>query len=182
MADIRSFADKRPRIAADAWVDPAAVVIGDVTIGAGASVWPMAVIRGDIHAITIGERTSIQDGSVLHVTHDSAYNPGGYPLRVGADVIVGHKVVLHGCTIGDHCLVGMGSIVLDGAELEPYVMLGAGSLVPPNKRLTGRSLWLGSPARLVRELNEQEIEFLRYAAGNYVRLGQAYRDGASGSD
>ncbi len=178
MADIRPFAGKQPRISEDVWIDPTAVVIGDVTIGTGSSVWPTAVIRGDIHSIRVGERTSIQDGSVLHVTHDSAYNPGGYPLTVGSDVIVGHKVVLHGCTIGDHCLVGMGAIVLDGAELEPYVMLGAGSLVPPNKRLTGRSLWLGSPVRLVRELNDQEIEFLRYAAGNYVRLGQSFRNEA----
>jgi len=181
MADLRPFVDKQPQIAEDVWIDPTAVIIGDVSIGAGSSIWPMTVIRGDIHSIRIGARTSIQDGSVLHVTHDSAYNPGGYPLRVGDEVIVGHKVVLHGCTVGDHCLVGMGSIVLDGAELEPYVMLGAGSLVPPNKRLTGRSLWLGSPARLVRELSEQEIEFLQYAAGNYVRLGQAYQQQALGA-
>src|SRR5690554_6287507 len=142
---VRPFKDKVPQIAPGVYVDAAAVVIGDVSIGADSSVWPMAVLRGDVNTIRVGARTSIQDGSVLHVTHDHADVPGGHPCVVGDDVTVGHKVVLHGCTVGDRCLVGMGAIVLDGARLEPEVLLGAGSLVPPGKVLEGGYLWLGAP-------------------------------------
>ncbi|HHH38036.1 MAG TPA: gamma carbonic anhydrase family protein [Sedimenticola sp.] len=175
MPDIRSFRGQQPHIAADAWVDPRAVVIGDVEIGPGASIWPLAVLRGDIHAIRVGARTNIQDGSVLHVTHDSRFNPGGYPLRVGEDVTVGHNVTLHGCEIGHHCLIGMGSVVMDGAILAPRIILAAGSLVPGGKRLSGGALWRGRPARRVRELTERELAFLDYSAENYVRLAEEYR-------
>lgn len=175
MQNIRSFNGKTPQIGKDVWVDPSAVVIGEVRIGAGSSVWPQVAIRGDIHAIAVGERSSIQDGSVLHVTHASHFNPEGHPLVVGDDVTVGHKVTLHGCEIGHHCLIGMGAIVLDGAVVEPYAILGAGSLVPGGKRL-GSGLWMGSPARRVRDLKEQELEFLDYSAQSYARLGKAYLD------
>jgi carbonic anhydrase/acetyltransferase-like protein (isoleucine patch superfamily) len=174
---LRSFKDNNPTADPSAYVDETAVVIGDVIIGADSSIWPMAVLRGDVNFIRVGARTSIQDGSVLHVTHDHAEVPGGHPCMVGDDVTVGHKVVLHGCTIGDRCLVGMGAIVLDGARLEPEVLLGAGSLVPPGKVLEGGYLWLGSPVRRVRALSAAEREKLRYSAAHYVRLKDQYVTG-----
>ena len=177
MDPIRSFEGISPRIAADVWIDASALVIGDVAIGAGSSVWPLTVIRGDIHRIRIGECTNVQDASVLHVTHDSRFNPGGHPLIVGDRVTIGHKVMLHGCEIGDGCLVGMASVVMDGARLESGVMLAAGSLVAPGKVLKGGWLWRGSPARAVRELTGQEREFLGYSAANYRRLADRYRQG-----
>jgi len=175
MSHIRTFEGKTPRIAADAWVDESAVVIGDVEIGACSSVWPLSVVRGDIHRIRIGSRTNIQDGSVLHVTHDSRFNPGGFPLSIGDEVTVGHKVMLHGCRIGSQCLIGMGSVVMDGAVLEPHLILAAGSLVPPGKVLDGGYLWRGSPARRARELTAEELDYFEYVAGNYARLALKYR-------
>ncbi len=174
MADIREFQGMIPRIAEDVWVDPTAVVIGDVEIGPGFSLWPLVVVRGDIHHIKIGSSSNIQDGSVVHVTHDSHFNPGGFPTIIGNNVTVGHKVMLHGCTIGDNCLIGMSSTVMDGAVIEPRVVLGAGSLVPGGKVLESGYLWVGSPVRRARELNEQEQEFLDYSAQNYARLAKKY--------
>ncbi len=174
MADIREFQGMTPRLAEDVWVDPTAVVIGDVEIGSGSSLWPLVVVRGDIHRIKIGENTNIQDGSVVHVTHDSRFNPGGFPTIIGNNISVGHKVMLHGCTIGDNCLIGMSSTVMDGAVIEPRVVLGAGSLVPGGKVLESGYLWMGSPVRRVRELNEKEQEFLDYSAQNYARLAKKY--------
>ncbi|MFN2349077.1 MAG: gamma carbonic anhydrase family protein [Thioalkalivibrio sp.] len=164
-----------PEVDASAWVDESALVIGEVRIGAHSSVWPMTVVRGDIHRIEIGARSNIQDASVLHVTHDSPFVPGGHSLVVGDEVTVGHKVVLHGCRIGERCLIGMGSVVMDGAVIEPMTLLGAGSLVTPNKRLEGGYLWQGSPARRVRELTDQEREYMGYSAEHYVRLMQRHR-------
>jgi carbonic anhydrase/acetyltransferase-like protein (isoleucine patch superfamily) len=174
MPDIRTFQDLVPRIAADAWIDPSAVIIGDVEIGPQASVWPLCAVRGDIHSICIGARSNIQDGSVIHVTHDSGYNPGGFPVVIGEEVTVGHKVMLHGCTIGDNCLIGMGSIVLDGAVIESRVILGAGSLVPQGKVLESGHLYLGSPVKQIRALTDQEQRFLDYVADNYVKLAQQH--------
>jgi carbonic anhydrase/acetyltransferase-like protein (isoleucine patch superfamily) len=174
---IRSFEKHAPDIHASAWVDATALVLGDVTIGADSSVWPMTVVRGDIHRIEIGARTNIQDGSVLHVTHDSRFVPGGRPLVVGDGVTVGHRVVLHACTIGDGCLIGMGSVVMDGAVVEAGVLLGAGSLVTPGKHLEGGYLWQGSPARRVRELTDQERAYLAYSAEHYVRLKNRHAAG-----
>jgi carbonic anhydrase/acetyltransferase-like protein (isoleucine patch superfamily) len=174
VADIRAFQDKMPSIAADVWVDPSAVIIGEVEIGPGSSIWPLVVIRGDIHHIKIGANSNIQDGSVLHVTHDSRFNPGGFPTIIGNNVTVGHKVMLHGCTVGDNCLIGMGAVVMDGAVIESRVVLGAGSLVPGGKRLESGYLWVGSPVRRARALNEREQEFLDYSPGNYARLAQKY--------
>jgi carbonic anhydrase/acetyltransferase-like protein (isoleucine patch superfamily) len=176
MPDIRSFLDLAPRIAADAWIDESAVVIGDVEVGPQASIWPLCAVRGDIHSIRIGARSNIQDGSVIHVTHDSGYNPGGFPVVIGEEVTVGHKVMLHGCSIGDNCLIGMGSIVLDGAVIESRVILGAGSLVPQGKVLEGGHLYLGSPVKQIRALTDQEQQFLDYVAGNYVKLARQHRD------
>jgi carbonic anhydrase/acetyltransferase-like protein (isoleucine patch superfamily) len=167
---IRTFAGITPRIAPQAFVDASAVVIGDVDIGEDSSVWPLTVIRGDMHHIRIGKRTSVQDGSVLHITHAGPYNSGGFPLIVGDEVTIGHKVILHGCTLGNRILVGMGSTVMDGAVVEDEVIIGAGSLVPPGKVLNSGFLYVGSPVKQVRPLTEKERSFFAYTAGNYVKL------------
>jgi len=171
---IRDFEKHSPDIDESAFIDESAVVIGNVEIAADVSVWPLAVIRGDINSIKIGTSSNIQDGSVLHVTHDSEYSPGGYSLNIGESVTVGHKVILHACTIGNHCLVGMGATVLDGAVLEDKVMLGANSLVAPNKRLESGYLYVGSPAKKVRLLTEKELTWLDYSAAHYVELKNRY--------
>jgi carbonic anhydrase/acetyltransferase-like protein (isoleucine patch superfamily) len=176
--NVRPFGGEHPALGQRVWVDPAAVVIGRVDIGDDASLWPAAVARGDVNFIRIGARTNIQDGSVLHVTHDGPYSPGGLPLVIGEEVTVGHRVMLHACTIGDRCLLGMSSTILDGAVLEDEVFLGAGSLVAPGKRLQARSLYKGSPAQRVRALTAEELEMLRYSAAHYVRLKDRYRSGS----
>jgi carbonic anhydrase/acetyltransferase-like protein (isoleucine patch superfamily) len=167
---VRSFEGKSPRIASSAYLDESALVIGDVSIGEDSSIWPMVVARGDVNSIHIGAGTNIQDGSVLHVTHDSEFAPGGNGLTIGCDVTVGHNAVVHACTVEDLCLIGMGSVVLDGAVVCSGAMVGAGSLVPPGKRLEGGYLWLGSPVQRARELSEKEKAFLRYSADHYVKL------------
>ena len=175
---LRPWQGIMPELGVRAWVDPAAVVIGRVTLDDDASVWPHAVVRGDVNRIAIGARTNVQDGCVLHVTHDGPYTPGGQALVVGDDVTLGHRVTLHACTVGHRCLVGMSSTVLDGAVLEDDVFLAAGSLVPPGKRLESRTLYRGSPAERVRDLSEAELEMLRYSAQHYVRLKDRYLSGA----
>lgn len=172
--NIRTYRNIAPVLGARVYVDPAAIVIGRVRIGDDSSIWPAAVVRGDVHSIEIGARTSIQDGSVLHVTHDGPYSPGGRSLIIGSDVTVGHRVTLHACTIGNKCLVGMGSVVLDAVTIEDLVMIGAGSVVPPGKRLETRSLYVGSPARKVRELTQPEVDFFSYSATHYVQLKDEY--------
>jgi len=167
---VRSFEGKQPDLHSTVYVDEMALVSGDVKMGVDSSVWPMSVVRGDVNSIEIGERTNIQDGSVLHVTHDSEFAEGGMPLRVGDDVTVGHKVVLHACTIEDRCLIGMGAIVLDGATVRSGAIVGAGALVPPNKDLEGGYLYVGTPVRRVRELTGKEKRFLEYSAKHYVQL------------
>lgn len=167
---VRSFRDWTPQLGERVFVDPTALVLGDVEIGADSSVWPMAVIRGDMHRIRIGERTSIQDNSVLHITHAGPFNPDGYPLHVGSECIIAHSVTLHGCTLHDHVLVGMGSIVMDGATVESEVIIAAGSVVSPGKTLQSGYLYRGSPAKPVREISSKEREFFSYSAGNYVKL------------
>ncbi len=164
-----------PRLGAGAWVHPRATVIGEVTLGRDSSVWPGAVIRGDVNSIAIGEATNIQDGSVLHVSHKTADNPAGGPLAIGDRVTVGHTVILHACTIEDECLIGMGSIILDGAVVRKHVLLGAGSLVPEGKILESGHLYLGRPAKPVRPLTEAEIAYFNYSAGHYVKLAQSYK-------
>lgn len=171
---IRRFSEWTPQIADSAWIDEQATVIGQVSIGTKSSVWPQTVIRGDIHRIEIGDYTNIQDGSVLHVTHDSRFSPGGSPLLIGNEVTVGHNATLHACTIGDRCLIGMGCIVLDKAVLDDEVMLGAGSLVPPGKHLAGGYLWLGSPVRRARKLRDDEIAYLAYSAQHYAKLARKH--------
>ncbi len=168
--NIRSFQGKTPLLGKGVFVDGSALVIGDIQMDVDASLWPMSVARGDVNHIRIGARSNIQDGSVLHVTHPHEDEPDGHPLIVGTDVTVGHNVILHGCTIGDFCLIGMGSTIMDGAELEDYVLLGAGSLVPPGKVLKGGYLWLGSPVRKVRGLSDEERRWIEYSARHYVEL------------
>jgi carbonic anhydrase/acetyltransferase-like protein (isoleucine patch superfamily) len=170
MKNIRSFEGFTPQIGKAVFIDESSVVTGHVTIGEDSSVWPCCSIRGDIHSITIGARTNIQDGCILHVTHDSEYAPGGFKLTVGNEVTVGHNVVLHACTVEDLCLIGMGSVVLDGAVVQSGAMVGAGSLVPPNKVLEGGYMWLGSPVKKARELTDKEKTFLKYSAQQYVKL------------
>ncbi|MGC4009640.1 MAG: gamma carbonic anhydrase family protein [Pseudomonas sp.] len=167
---IRSYQGKTPSLGERVFVDASAVVIGDVEIGMDSSVWPLVVIRGDMHRIRIGARTSVQDGSVLHITHAGPFNPDGFPLTIGDEVTIGHKVLLHGCTIGSRILVGMGSIVMDGAVIEDEVILGAGSLVPPGKVLESGFLYVGSPVKKARPLTDKERAFFGYTAGNYVKL------------
>ncbi len=166
---VRTYQDKTPDVHTTAYVDEAAVVIGDVTIGEDSSVWPMSVIRGDVNSVTIGARTNIQDGSILHESHTSEFFPG-YPLVIGDDVTVGHKALLHACTVGNMCLIGMSATVMDGAVLGDYVIIGAGSLVPPGKQLESGYLYVGSPIKQVRELNEKERAFLEYSARHYAKL------------
>ena len=171
---IRTFAQHTPRLGERAFVDTSAVVIGDVEIGTDSSVWPLTVIRGDMHRIRIGKRTSVQDGSVLHITHAGPFNPDGFPLLIGDDVTIGHKVMLHGCTVGSRILIGMGSTVMDGAVVEDEVIIGAGSLVPPGKRLESGFLYVGSPVKQARPLTEKERSFFTYTAGNYVKLKEQH--------
>jgi len=172
---IRSLRGITPKIADTAYVDETAVVIGDVSIGEDSSIWPMVVIRGDDHRIVIGNRSNIQDGSIIHVASDNELFPGGIPAIVGDDVVVGHKVLLHACSIGNRCLIGMSSTILDGAVIEDDVVVGAGSLVSMGKRLESGYLYIGSPARQVRKLGEKEKYFLKYAANHYVQLKEDYK-------
>ncbi|NWO09628.1 gamma carbonic anhydrase family protein [Chromohalobacter salexigens] len=171
---LRTFKGTTPRLGARVYIDPACVVLGDVTLGDDCSVWPMTVIRGDMHRIRIGARCSIQDGSVLHITHASDYNPEGYPLTLGDDVTVGHKALLHGCTIGSRVLVGMGATVMDGVVVEDEVIIAAGAVVTPGKRLESGYVYAGNPAKPLRALKEAERAFFTYTAGNYVKLKDEY--------
>lgn len=170
MTRIRSHKGDHPELGERVWIDPTATVIGDVVLGDDCSVWPMTAIRGDMHRIRIGNRCSIQDGSVCHITHAGPYNPDGFPLTVGDDVTVGHKALLHGCTIGSRVLVGMGSIIMDGAVVEDEVIIAAGTLVPPGKTLESGYLYRGSPVRQGRPITDEERAFFPYTAGHYVTL------------
>lgn len=163
-----------PQIGSGAYIHPSAQVIGEVVLGADASVWCNAVIRGDVNRIEIGAGTNIQDGSVLHVSHKTPLDPKGAPLIIGDRVTVGHAVILHGCTIGDECLIGMGSVVMDGAVLEPRVLLGAGSLVPEGKTLQSGFLYLGRPAKQLRPLTPDEIAYFSHSAQHYIELQRSY--------
>ena len=171
---IRSYRDKTPLIGDGSYIDETAVVIGDVVIGENCSVWPLTVIRGDINIIRIGDNTNIQDGSVLHVTHRGDYSPDGAELHIGSQVTIGHKALLHGCRVGNQCLIGMGSIITDNAVIEDRVIIGSGSLVPPGKTLESGFLYLGNPAVKKRPLSQSEIEYLAYVAKHYVLLQQHY--------
>jgi carbonic anhydrase/acetyltransferase-like protein (isoleucine patch superfamily) len=169
-----TYRDWNPDFGPNVWVHPTATVIGRVTIGEDSSVWPGAVIRGDVNFIRIGARTSIQDGSILHVASDRLAGEGGIPLVIGDDCTVGHRVILHACTIGNRCLIGMGAILMDGAVVGDEVIVGAGALVPTGKKLPARTLWVGSPARQARALTEKELAYLAESAAHYVALKDEY--------
>lgn len=167
---IRTFQGVKPNIPRSAFVDETAVVIGDVVLGEEASVWFKSVVRGDVHYIRIGHRTNIQDLCVLHVTHDS------HPLVIGDDVTVGHHVVLHGCTIRDRVLVGMGAIIMDGAVIGEDSIVGAGALVTEDTTVPPKSLILGSPAKVKRPVTEKELAWIHESAQNYVNYARQYMD------
>lgn len=173
--NLRPYLDTAPTLGARVYVDAAAVVIGAVSLGDDVSIWPMCVVRGDVNSIVIGARTNVQDGSVIHVTHEGPFTqPGGMPTVIGSDVTIGHGAIVHACTIGDFALIGMGARVLDGAVVSAYGFVGAGAVVPPGKVVGEGELWLGNPARLARRLTDRELEQLQYSAGHYVRLKDRY--------
>jgi len=164
-----------PTLGERVFIDPMSTVIGDVVLGDDVSVWPMTVVRGDVNFIRIGARTNLQDGSVIHVSHDGPHAKlGGFATRIGSDVTVGHKAIIHACTIEDAVLIGMGAVVLDGAVVRKHGFVGAGALVPPGKVVGEGEMWLGSPAKFARRLSDAEIEALYYSAGHYVKLKDEY--------
>jgi len=173
-SSLRSYKGIYPTLANDVYVDNSAVLVGDIQLGNDASIWPLVAARGDVNQIHIGARTNVQDGSVLHVTRKTVDNPSGYPLVIGDDVTIGHKAMLHGCQVGNRVLVGMGAILLDNAIIEDDVIIGAGSLVPPGKRLKSGYLYVGSPVKQARPLTDKERAFLPASADNYVRLKNEY--------
>jgi gamma-carbonic anhydrase len=166
---IRTYLGHAPQIAATAYVDPQAVVIGDVVIGEHSSVWPCAVLRGDVNFMRIGSRTNIQDGSVLHVMRDTN------PLILGDNVTVGHAVVLHGCTIESRCLIGMGSIILNGAKIGAGSIIAAGTLVPERTIVAPGSLFMGQPGKLRRALTAEDLESIDRYAQRYVEYKETYK-------
>lgn len=178
MATLKSYNGISPRLGKGVFVEESAVLYGDIELGDDASIWPLVAARGDVNYIRIGARTNIQDGTVLHVTRKSAARPDGLPLLIGEDVTIGHKAMLHACTIGNRVLVGMGCIILDGAEVGDDIIIGAGSLVPPGKKLEPGYLYVGSPVRQARPLTEAEKAFLPESADNYVRLKNEYLEQA----
>ena len=175
-AHIREGLGVTPILGRAVMIDPSAVVMGDVSLGDDSSVWAHAAMRGDVGQIRIGAKTNVQDGAILHVTHDGPFNPGGYPLQIGNEVTIGHRALLHGCTVGNLVLVGMGAIIMDGVIVADEVMIGAGALVTPGKQLLSGHLYAGSPARQVRALSLEERNFLSYSAEGYVSLKQRYLD------
>ena len=175
MRNIRSFQGVSPVLGEGTYVDEAATVIGDVVLGDDVSIWPGTVVRGDVNYIRIGARTNVQDGSIIHVTHDGPYGkPGGFATVIGEDVTIGHAAVIHACVIEDACLIGMGATILDGATVKKNGFVGAGAVIPPGKVVESGELWLGNPAKCVRKLSEKEIEQLYYSAQHYVRLKDKY--------
>jgi carbonic anhydrase/acetyltransferase-like protein (isoleucine patch superfamily) len=171
---IRAYKGVLPKLAAGVYIDESSVIVGDIEIGQDVSIWPLVAARGDVNYIRIGARTNIQDGSVLHLSRPSKGKPAGSPLVIGEDVTVGHKVMLHGCTLGNRILVGMGAIVMDDVIVEDDVIIGAGSLVPPGKRLQSGFLYVGSPVKQARALTDAERQFLSESAANYVVLKNEY--------
>jgi carbonic anhydrase/acetyltransferase-like protein (isoleucine patch superfamily) len=171
---LRSYKGIVPTLGENSYVDVSAVLIGDIILGNDVSVWPLVAGRGDVNIIRIGDRTNIQDGTILHVTRLSTQNPKGYPLIIGNDVTIGHQCMLHGCTLGDRILVGMGAIIMDGTIIQDDVFIGAGTVVPPNKVLRSGYLYVGNPMKEARLLKESERTFLTESAKNYVTLKNEY--------
>ncbi len=172
--NVRSFDGKTPELGQRVFIDASAVVLGDVALADDVSVWPQVSIRGDMHHIRVGAKTSVQDGCVLHITHAGPFNEGGWPLLIGSAVTIGHNATLHGCTIGDRVLIGMGATVMDGAVIDSDVVVAAGALVTPGKHLRSGYLYAGSPAREIRRLSDSEMSYFTYSAENYVNLKDRY--------
>jgi carbonic anhydrase/acetyltransferase-like protein (isoleucine patch superfamily) len=175
---LRRFREFVPTLGSRCYIDPQSLVLGQVSLDDDVSIWPFVAARGDVNSISIGARSNIQDNSVLHVTHDGRYTPGGVPLIIGSDVTVGHGAILHACTIGNASLIGMCAVVLDRAQVGEHCMLAAGSVLSPGKVMPPGTLWMGNPARPVRELSKDEIEMLYYSAANYVKLKDEFLSGA----
>lgn len=173
-SSLRSYKGIYPTLASNVYIDASSILVGDIQLGEDASIWPLVAARGDVNQIIIGARSNVQDGSVLHVTRKTADNPDGHPLIIGDDVTIGHKAMLHGCQVGNRVLVGMGAILLDDAIIEDDVIIAAGSLVPPGKRLEGGYLYVGSPVKQARPLTDKERAFLTASADNYVLLKNEY--------
>ncbi len=176
--NIRPYLQHHPKIDSTCYIDDLSVIIGDVVLADNVSVWPFAVIRGDVNSIKIGRNSNVQDHCMLHVSHKNDSKPNGSPLVIGEDVTIGHHVTLHGCRIGNRVLVGINSIVLDDVVIEDDVMIGAGSLVPPRKVLESGYLYVGSPVQKVRPLTDKEKEFLPYSARHYVKVANHYLEQA----
>jgi carbonic anhydrase/acetyltransferase-like protein (isoleucine patch superfamily) len=176
--NIRPYRNVMPTLGERVYVDAMATLVGDVVLGDDVSLWPGVVVRGDVNYVRIGARTNVQDGTVIHVSHDGPHAKlGGFATVVGEDVTIGHKAIIHACRIADACLIGMGAIVLDGAVVEKHGFVGAGALVAPGKEVGSGELWLGNPARCVRRLSDAEMEQLLYSAAHYVRLKDRYLAG-----
>ena len=171
---LSNYLDTSPVIGDRAFLHSSCQIIGDVTIGDDSSVWCNTVLRGDVNRIVIGRGTNIQDLTMGHVSHKTADKPDGSPLIIGDYVTVGHSVILHGCTIGNECLIGMGSIIMDDVVIPDRVMVGAGSLISPGKVLESGMLYMGRPAKAVRKLTDEEIAYLRYSAEHYMRVKNNY--------
>lgn len=169
------YRNHTPEIGGDVFLAPGSAVIGNVVIGAGSSIWFNAVVRGDVNEIRIGERSNLQDGSIVHVTSD------GLGAYIGSDITIGHKAILHACTLHDGCLIGMGAVVMDGVVVESGAMVAAGALVTFNKRVKTGELWAGSPARCMRKMNDEEFAQIAASAKVYARLAQEYRSSLSSS-
>ena len=165
---LRSFGEITPRIAASAWVAPGAVVVGDVEVGDDSSIWYAAVVRGDVHHVRIGSRSNVQDGAVVHVTRDR------FPVLIGDEVTVGHRAVVHGCVVGDGALIGIGAIVLDGARVGEGALVGAGALVTPGSEIAPYHVALGTPARTVRMLGDEERAVQRERTLSYVATARQH--------
>ena len=175
MTSLRPHLGRFPTLGPRAYVDEAARVIGDVVLGEDVSVWPGTVIRGDVNYIRIGARTNVQDGTIVHVSHDGPHAKlGGFATVIGEDVTIGHKAIIHACRIEDAVLIGMGAIVLDGAVVKKHGFVGAGALVAPGKVVGSGEVWLGNPAKKVRMLSDAEIDALYYSARHYVKLKDEY--------
>ncbi len=174
MASLIAFNGKVPKVAVDAFVAPGAQLIGDVEIGAQASIWYNCVLRGDVNRIRIGPRTNIQDGSVIHVDSPKAGEAEGYPTLIGADVLIGHLAMVHGCILHDRAFVGLGAIVMDGCEIESDAMLAAGAMLTPGRRVPSGQLWAGRPAKYLRDLTAEELAGHREGVAHYVSLAQAH--------
>ena len=181
MASLIPFAGKAPRVDPSAFVAPGARLIGDVEIGAEASIWYNCVLRGDVNAIRIGARTNIQDGSVIHVDSPKPGHEAGHPTIIGEDVLIGHLAMVHGCILHDRAFVGLGAIVMDGCEIGSDAMLAAGAMLTPGRHIPSGQLWAGRPAKYVRDLSEEELEGMRAGVAHYVALARAHAEALAGA-